>query len=74
MMNEINYRRFNFASILLRVIIHIIITANSPNQEIALFEIRNSVLPADNATPYTLYYVLYSYDIGNITVIIIMRF
>jgi len=56
-MNKINYRRFNFTSILLRVIIHIIIIVNSQNQEIALFEIRNSVLLADNVMPYTLYYI-----------------
>lgn len=56
-MNKINYRLFNFTSILLRVIIHIIIIVNSQNQEIALFEIRNSVLLADNVMPYTLYYI-----------------
>lgn len=57
-MNKINYRRFNFTSILLRVIIHIIIIiVNSQHQEIALFEIRNSVLLADNVMPYTLYYI-----------------
>lgn len=54
-MNKINYRRFK--SILLRIIIHTIIIVNSQNQEIALFEIRNSVLIADNVMLYTLYYI-----------------